>query len=146
MSSDENQWTEVMSKRTKQQQMSPEERLHAIATDTKSIVGTIDQVTTLKLEKTKFLSVRAFVVDRNRLSEVDANAPSNELPVTEEVFEVVVNEKTSVKSEGGMDSIQSGDFVTIQTYEGIYNTERLTAESIEKFSGNNIPRKTKTQQ
>lgn len=136
-------WGSDASKRVERQK-SPEERLRAIATETKSITGTIDQVTTLKTEKTKFLRVRAFVIDRNRLSEVDAKASSAELPMTEETFEIVVNEKTNVKSEGGMDSIRSGDFVSIVTLENIYEAKRLTAESIEKFGGTSTPRETKT--
>lgn len=127
-----------------ERQRSPEERLRAITTETKSIVGTIDQMTTLKSEKTKFLRVRAFVIDRNRLSEVDASASSSNLPTVEETFEVVVNEKTSVKNGGGMDSIRSGDFVSIVTLENIYEAKRLTAESIETFNGNSALRETKT--
>jgi hypothetical protein len=137
-------WGNAMSKRSERAK-SPEERLRTIATETKSIVGTIDQATTLKTEKTKFLRVRAFVIDRNRLSEVDASASSTDLPTTEEIFEVAVNEKTQVKSEGGMDTIRSGDFVSIMTAENIYSAKRLTAVSIEKFGGSATPRETKTQ-
>lgn len=127
-----------------ERQKSPEERLRMIATETKSIVGTIEQVTTLKSEQAKFLRVRAFVIDRNRLSEVDAKVPSSDLPMTEEIFDVVVNEKTDVRSEGGMNSIRSGDFVSIVTLENIYEVKRLTAGSIEKFGGTSTPRETKT--
>lgn len=118
-----------------EQPKSPEARLRAIATETKSIVGTIDQITTLKTEKTRFLKVRAFVIDQNRLSEVDASATSSELPMMEEIFEVVVNEKTNMKSGGGIETIQSGDFVSIVTAENIFDAKRLTAVSVEKFNG-----------
>lgn len=114
--------------------MSPEERLRSIATETKLLTGTIEQVTMLKNEKTKFLRVRSFVIDRNRLSEVDAGAPSLELPMTEETFEVAVSEKTNVESGGGMDAIRSGDFVSIATQENIFDAKRLTAVSIERLN------------
>lgn len=139
------EWRDVpISKKPMAPIMSPEERLRSIATETKLFTGTIEQVTMLKNEKTKFLRVRSFVIDRNRLSEVDASASSSNLPTVEETFEVVVNEKTSVKNEGGMDSIRSGDFVSIVTLENIYEAKRLTAESIETFNGNSAPRETKT--
>lgn len=124
---------------------SAEERLRLVATEAKIITGTIEQVTTLKTESAKFLRVRAFVIDRNQLSKAGGALSSN-LPMVEETFEVTVNEKTNIKGGGGISSIQSGDFVSIMTLEGIYDAKRLTAVSIEKFSGNTAPRNTKTRQ
>lgn len=112
---------------------SPEERLRAIATETKTLVGTVDQVTTLKSDNTKFLQVRAFVIDRSKLSDVNFSTPSQELPTTEEVFEVIVNGKTQVKNSTA-DAIQPGDFVSVMTAENIFDVPRLTAESVEKLS------------
>ncbi len=112
---------------------SPEERLRSIATETKSITGTVEQITTLKAEAVTFLKIRAFVIDRNRLSEVDASAPSAPLPMIEEVFEVTINKETEVRSEGGMDSIRSGSFVALVTRENIFDAKRLTAVRIERL-------------
>ena len=115
---------------------SPEERLRAIATETKTLVGTVDQVTVLKVDSTRFLRIRASVIDRNRLLEVDASASSQELPMIEEVFDVVANGHTNVKGDGGLDAIRSGNFVSVSTQENIFDAKRLTAASIEKLSGN----------
>ncbi len=113
-----------------------EERLRAIASETKTLVGTVDQVTTLKADNTRFLQIRASVIDKNRLSEVDASASSQELPTVEEMFDVVANEHTSVKSVGGLDAIHSGDFVSVVTQENIFDVKRLTVVEIEKLPGN----------
>lgn len=128
----DNQWGNAVPKHTERAK-SPEERLRAIATEAKVITGTIEQVTTLKSERIKFLRVRAFVIDWNRLSEVDVSAPSQELPMTEETFEVVVNEQTNIQNDGGLDAIRSGDFVSLETAENIYEAKRLTAVSLEKM-------------
>lgn len=112
---------------------SPEERLRSIATETKSITGTVEQITTLKAEAVTFLKIRAFVIDRNRLSEVDVSVSSSPLPMLEEVFEVAINKETEVRSEGGMDSIRSGSFVALVTRENIFDAKRLTAVRIERL-------------
>lgn len=127
---------ESMTPKRSDQVKSPEERLRAIATETKTLVGTVDQVTVLKADNTRFLRIRASVIDKNRLSEVDASASSQELPMIEEVFDVVANERTSVKGDGGLDAIRSGSFVSVSTQENIFDAKRLTAVSIEKLSAN----------
>ena len=114
---------------------SPEGRLRAIATETRNLVGTIEQVTVLRSEKTRFLKIRAFVIDRDKLSGVDFSVPSQELPTVEEVFDVAVNEKTNIKGGKDIDSIQSGDFVSVTTAENIFDAKQLTAESIERLRG-----------
>lgn len=127
---------ESMTPKRSGQMKSPEERLRAIATETKTLVGTVDQVTVLKADNTRFLRIRASVIDKNRLSEVDASASSQELPMIEEVFDVVANEHTSVKGDGGLDAIRSGNLVSVSTQENIFDAKRLTAVSIEKLSVN----------
>ena len=126
---------ESMTPKRSGQMKSPEERLRAIATETKTLVGTVDQVTVLKADSTRFLRIRAFVIDRSKLSDVNFSTPSQELPTTEEVFEVVLNEKTDVKGGGDIGSIQPGDFVSVVTTESIFDAKRWTAESVEKFQG-----------
>lgn len=105
-----------------------------VLSNVKSLTGVIDQVTTLKDGSILFFRVRSSLIDRDAVSLMPPESQgSGELPMVEKLFDVSLSENTTVKGVDSPHDLVSGDFVRVSVIESVYDTDRLTAESIEKI-------------
>lgn len=105
-----------------------------VLSNVKSLTGVVDQVTALEDGSILFFRVRSSLIDRDAVSLMPLESQgSGELPMVEKLFDVSLSENTTVKGVDSPDDLVSGDFVRVSVIESVYDTDRLTATSIEKI-------------
>lgn len=105
-----------------------------VLSNVKSLTGVVDQVTALEDGSILFFRVRSSLIDRDTVSLMPLESQgSGELHMVEKLFDVSLSENTTVKGVDSPDDLVSGDFVRVSVTESVYDTDRLTAESIEKI-------------
>ncbi|QQS21096.1 MAG: hypothetical protein IPL87_01000 [Candidatus Moraniibacteriota bacterium] len=113
---------------------SPAEQIRSLSKESRSFLGTIEQVVTLKTTGTRILSVRSSVLDEEKLDQVNFDSDSVNLPQKEHVFRVAVSSDATLRGKGAtLEALRSGDMVSVTTKETLSDAEELTAESVEKI-------------
>lgn len=100
--------------------------------ETRYITGVVQQTVSSKDGELRSFTVNAFVIDREHLPSVTADEQPAELPMIERLFQVSVVPETPVFGLDSLNAIVSGDFLRVFVREGVYESEQLSADRIEK--------------
>lgn len=133
-SGDQDSLPGVSSPRASDENIVQDTSVSGVLNDVRTLTGVIDQVTTSGDGSVLFFRVRSSLIDRDAVSlNSSEKQKSGELPMAERFFDVSLSERATVKGIDSLKSIVSGDLVRIVVTESVYDTDRLTAESIERI-------------
>lgn len=118
------------------------EAVRTIASQIRQFSGTISQIVSPKGNEARFLTIDAFVMDQDRLTEIDTSdaSGSQEIPTKKEQIEVIADAKTEIQG-GSLESLSAGDFVSVETMEPVGSVPQVPAKTIVVVKGSSAGRK-----